>query len=69
MEEELCQVNGYYSVCDKSYEYGITRYNENGYRGSTTGTCYAKGCDYTDWCLFVGTQEECEKFIAEKYNN
>lgn len=62
--KEFYQVNGYYSHVEELYEYGIIRYNENGHQGRTTGTVYLDGgSDFTDWCLFVGTLEDCQQYI------
>lgn len=59
------QVNCTTSVDDIS-TYWISEYSEDGYVGILTDTIYEDGCDYTDWCQFVGTQEECEAYIEAK---
>ena len=51
---------------DGSREYWVSDYAEDGYVGKLTDTVYADGSDTTDWCQFVGTQEECEAYIKEK---
>ena len=50
------------------FEYWISEWSEDGFVGKTIDTTYSDGADTTDWCVFCGTQEECEKFINEKEN-
>ena len=45
--------------------YWISEHSDDGYVGILTDTVYEDGSDYTDWCQFVGTQEECEAYIKE----
>lgn len=46
--------------------YWISEHSDAGYVGILTDTVYEDGSDYTDWCQFVGTQEECEAYIKAK---
>ena len=57
------QVNRHIDV-DGAISYSMATYTEGGYVGRTTGTVYSDGVEYTDWCLFVGTEEECLRYIA-----
>lgn len=61
-KEELFKVNRHTDV-DGYIEYSITHWDEKGYVGRTTDTVYSDGCSYTDWCVYVGTKDECEAFI------
>lgn len=61
----MMQVN-YTELVDGSSYYWTSEYAEDGYRGKLTDAVYADGSDTTDWCQFVGTQEECEAYIKEK---
>ena len=56
------QVNLTEKVTGESY-YWVSQYDINGYVGKLTDTVYTDGADTTDWCLFVGTEEECEDYI------
>lgn len=57
--EELFQVNIYEDV-DGYRSAFVSRYSEDGYVGVTRGTTYSDGWDETDWCVYVGSKEECE---------
>ena len=46
--------------------YWISEWSEDGYVGELTDTIYQDGSDSTDWCQFVGTQEECEEYIKSR---
>lgn len=59
----MYQVNGTYDFINDSYEYAISQYSENGYKGRLTDTVYEGGSSYTDWCLFVGDLNQCEEYI------
>jgi len=63
--EETFQVNVITDV-DNNVSYNITRYSEDGYRGTTIGTVYVDGYDSTEWCVFVGTHQECTEYIKSK---
>lgn len=58
------QVN-YSERVDGSCEYWISDYAEDGYVGVLVDSVYMDGSDTTDWCQFVGTQEECEAYIKK----
>lgn len=64
-EEFMKQVNFTEKVDGSSY-YWISEWSEDGYVGKLVDTTYSDGADTTDWCVFCGTQEECERFIKEK---
>lgn len=54
------QINRHYWHCqDGKITYNIVEFSESGYKGRTYGTTYQDGQDYSDWCVFVGTFEEC----------
>lgn len=40
----------------------IRPHSENSYVGRLTDAVYLDGCDYTDWCVFVGSRKECEDY-------
>lgn len=61
--EKIMQVNLTERV-DGTREYWTSIYSEDGYVGQLVDTVYADGADTTDWCLFVGTQDECESYIT-----
>ena len=63
--EELFQVNLVYSLCDDEERYFITRHSTNGYIGITMGMSYQDGYNCTDWCIFIGTWEECQTYIRQ----
>lgn len=58
------QVN-YSEKVDGSSYFWISKYSEDGYVGILTDTVYLDGSDWTDWCQFVGTKQECEEFIKK----
>lgn len=62
---ELRQVNRHIDV-DGEINYNVVDHAEGGYVGRTTDTVYSDGAEYTDWCIFVGTEEECQLFIARE---
>lgn len=41
----------------------ISNYSPDGYVGELVDTVYVDGVDVTDWCIFKGTQKECEQYI------
>lgn len=61
------QVNRHVDIND-NVSFSITNYSEDGYVGILKDTVYANGYSYTNWCEFVGTEEECQKYIASKEN-
>ena len=61
------QVNRHVDIND-NVSFSITNYSEDGYVGILKDTVYADGYSYTNWCEFYGTEEECQKYIAEKEN-
>ena len=63
--EGLKQINRHISV-DGNINYNVAAYAEGGYVGRTTDTVYSDGAEYTDRCVFVGTEEECQLFIARE---
>lgn len=62
----MFQVNLSYSLIDDNFDYWVSEYSEDGYRGRLNETVYQDGVDYTEWCLFVGTKEECNNYISEQ---
>ena len=42
--------------------------NDNVSFSITNYSVYANGYSYTNYCEFVGTEEECQKYIANKEN-
>ena len=66
-DNDLYQVNITTSVDDEKWAF-VTRYSQDGYRGTTIGTRYADGYDSTEWCVFVGSRDECEDKALE-YNS
>ena len=64
---EKFQVNVSTSVDDEVTPW-ISEWSEDGYVGVLTDTVYADGCDTTNWCVFTGTRQECEAYIAEHVN-
>jgi hypothetical protein len=58
------QVNASYDCVSNSITYWTTEWSVDGYIGRLTDTIYENGVSWTDWCLFVGTEEECAQFIA-----
>lgn len=65
------QVNRHVDIND-NVSFSITNYSEYGYVGILKDilkdTVYDNGYNYTNWCEFVGTEEECQKYIASKEN-
>lgn len=45
----------------------ISQHSADGYVGTLVDTQYMDGCDTTNWCVFVGTRQECEAYIAKHY--
>lgn len=45
----------------------ISNWSEDGYVGELIDTQYLDGADITDWCVFCGTEEECQKYVSD-YN-
>ena len=64
---ETKQVNITRSV-DGDVTAWISNWSEDGYVGMLIDTQYVDGADTTDWCVFVGTEEECKKYV-EEYNH
>lgn len=60
----MYQVNVSESVDDEVTAW-ISEWSEDGYVGVLTDTVYEDGCDSTNWCVFTGTYQECEAYIAE----
>lgn len=58
------QVNCSYDFVSDSMSYWTCEWSADGYKGRLTDTIYEDGASWTDWCLFVGTEEECTQFIA-----
>lgn len=46
----------------------ISEWSEDGYVGRLVDTVYIDGSDTTDWCVFVGTRNECEAYIRKHVN-
>lgn len=44
----------------------ISDWSRSGYIGELVDTQYVDGADVTDWCIFKGTQEECEQYIKDR---
>lgn len=61
--KKIYQVNLTEKV-DGSQEYWVSKWDADGYVGITTDTVYSDGVDQTNWCLFTGTKEECEHWVA-----
>lgn len=59
------QVNRHVDV-DDNISYSITNYAEDGYVGILKDTVYSDGYSYTNWCEFVGTEEECQEYINKQ---
>ena len=58
------QVNASYDCVSEGMTYWTGEWSADGYKGRLTDTVYVDGTSWTDWCLFVGTEEECTQFIA-----
>lgn len=63
---EEYQVNVSTSV-DNEVTAWISQHSADGYVGVLVDTQYTDGCDTTNWCVFTGTYQECESYIAEHY--
>lgn len=63
---EEYQVNVSTSV-DGEVTAWISQHSADGYVGTLVDTQYVDGYDTTNWCVFTGTKEECEAYIAEHY--
>lgn len=61
------QVNRHVDIND-NVSFSITNYSEDGYVGILKDTDYSDGYSYTNYCEFVGIEEECQKYIANKEN-
>ena len=61
------QVNYTTLVNGESY-YWKSSYSDDGYVGRLIETRYSDGYDVTEYCVFVGSDEECDKFIDEHNN-
>lgn len=46
-------------------EYSISRYDKDGYIGRCYGTTYSDFQEYTDYGVFIGTNDACEQYIRE----
>lgn len=62
----MYQVNVSTSV-DGEVTAWISCYSADGYVGTLVDTQYMDGCDTTNWCVFAGTRQECEAYIAKHY--
>ena len=58
------QVNASYDCVSEGMTYWTGEWSADGYKGRLTDTVYVDGASWTDWGLFVGTEEECAQFIA-----
>lgn len=59
------QVNCTYNpTVSNDVHYWTSEWSADGYKGRLYGTVYKDEASWTDWCLFVGTKEECAQFIA-----
>lgn len=67
LTQETYQVNISDTVDGKSIAW-VSRYSRDGYVGRLTDTVYSDGSDSTNWCVFVGTKEECDNRATE-YND
>lgn len=45
----------------------ISDWSKDGYMGELVDTQYSDGADTTNWCVFCGTQEECEEYINKHF--
>ena len=41
----------------------ISDWSEDGYVGELIDTVYFDGADRTNWCVFCGTEGECQEYI------
>jgi hypothetical protein len=41
----------------------ISEWSEDSYVGKLIDTQYLDGADTTNWCVFSGTEEECQEYI------
>ena len=58
------QVNASYDFVSDSMTYWTGEWSADGYQGRLYDTIYVNGASWTDWDLFVGTEEQCAQFIA-----
>ena len=58
------QVNMSYNHVSGCTTYWTSEWSVDGYKGRLNDTVYEDGASWTDWCLFVGTEEKCAQFIA-----
>ena len=58
------QVNASYDFPSDSMTYWTCEWSADGYKGRLNDTIYVDGASWTDWDLFVGTEEQCAQFIA-----
>lgn len=63
---EEYQVNVSTSV-DGEVTAWISQHSADGYVGVLVDAQYMDGCGTTDWCVFAGTRQECEAYIAKHY--
>jgi hypothetical protein len=60
------QVNRHYSYRSDEETFSISEKVKGGYCGRLTSTVYMNGgCDYDEFKEFVGTREECEKYVKD----
>ena len=57
-----------------TYNYGevyawVSLWSADGYVGRLIDNVAADDCKETNWCVFVGTKEECEKWVKENNPN
>lgn len=62
MKETMMQVNISTSV-DGVETPWVGDYSPEGYCGVLIDTQYLDGASYTDWKVFVGTEQECLQYI------
>lgn len=55
------QVNATYDF--GRYYFWVSEYCIDGYVGTLTDCVAVDDCQCTNWCVFTGTQQECEEFI------
>ena len=65
MDKDIKQVNISEKV-DGQVTAWISDWSEDGYVGELIDTQYLDGADRTNWCVFVGTQEECQEYIKTR---
>ena len=65
---EMYQVNVSERVNGETIAW-VSRFSEDGYQGKLTDTVYHDGgADTTDWCVYTGSEEECENHALEINN-